>query len=181
MAAGRPLADPSRVAHVAVAFLERARGSRRSAGFFCAEERHIEGFSSLLLGEQPVWRPAEWPATVERNRGLREQIRRASSKGVRIRRVDARELHPGSPLRSQLEALAGEWVASRHMDPMKFLVGVEPFHCPDELYTFWQNATAEWSNSFRLYPFTLRAGGWWKTSCAIGERPTAPPSFSSMP
>ncbi|MGH7272697.1 MAG: phosphatidylglycerol lysyltransferase domain-containing protein, partial [Polyangiaceae bacterium] len=95
-------------------------------------QHELEGFARVLLGEQPIWHPASWPATLAANRRLREQIRRARAKGVRVRRVDAAELGPSSPLRAEIDALAEEWLRSRHMAPMAFLVSLELFHCPAE-------------------------------------------------
>ncbi len=132
VAAGRPIADSSSVASVASAFVSSARANGRSACFFATETREIEGFASLLLGKQPAWRPMEWPGIRARYRRLREQIRRARAKGVRVRRIDARELDPGSRLRSELEAIADEWLGSRHMAPMAFLVALEPYHVPTD-------------------------------------------------
>lgn len=130
IAAGRPLVDASCVSHAAMAFLCSAKANGRSACFFATETSNIEGFASLLLGQQPLWRPAEWIAKRGQHRSLREQIRRAKAKGVRVRRIDAGELDRGSPLRSEVESLAKEWLASRHIAPMAFLVSVEPFHVP---------------------------------------------------
>ena len=58
VAAGAPVAEPSRIAEVARTFVEKARAQGRRACFFATESRDIEGFARLLLGEQPVWDPA---------------------------------------------------------------------------------------------------------------------------
>ncbi len=94
--------------------------------------RSSEGFAYFLLGEQPSWSPAEWPAILARHRRLREQLRRARAKGVRVRKVLASELSPGSVLRVACEALAREWLEFRRMPPMRFVVALEPFVFPDE-------------------------------------------------
>lgn len=132
VAAGAPLAEPDRLADVAAAFVRAARAAGRRACFFCAERQPLDGFSSLLLGLQPVWRPSEWPSKVATHRRLREQVRRAHAKGVRVRPVGADELRAGSALREEVEALARQWLASRHMEPMGFLVALEMFHLPEE-------------------------------------------------
>lgn len=132
IAAGAPLAEPSRIPDVAKAFVHSARERGRRACFFATESCEIEGFSRLLLGEQPVWDPATWPDAVATHRRLREQIRRPRAKGVVVRRVGPGELESGSPLRQQVDALAREWLGSRRMTPMGFLVALEPFHLPEE-------------------------------------------------
>jgi phosphatidylglycerol lysyltransferase len=136
IAAGAPIAEPSRVVEVARRFVDRARAAGRRACFFAAEGEDRaawrDGFSLLLLGEQPFWVPAAWPETLKRTRSLREQIRRARAKGVTVRRVRDDELAPGSELRGRAEALAKEWLDRRRMAPMGFLVALEPFHLPGE-------------------------------------------------
>ncbi len=132
IAAGSPLAEPTRRAEVARAFVREAARARRRACFFACEGAELPGFARLLLGEQPVWAPGAWRAGLAKHRSLREQIRRAVAKGVTVRRVDASELAPGAALRARVEALAEDWLASRRMAPMGFLVALEPFHRPEE-------------------------------------------------
>ena len=132
IAAGSPFAEASRVPAVARAFVDDARRSGRRASFFASEAAPIQGFARLLLGEQPVWTAATWKAGVATHRRLREQIRRSKAKGVTVRRVDPRDLAPGTALRAQVEGLARDWLATRRMAPMGFLVALEPFHLPEE-------------------------------------------------
>jgi phosphatidylglycerol lysyltransferase len=132
IAAGAPVAEASRIPEVARSFVRSARDKGRRACFFATECREIDGFARLLLGEQPVWDPAAWPNLLATHRRLREQIRRPKAKGVTVRRVEAGELEPRTLLRRQVEALADEWLGSRRMVPMGFLVAIEPFHFPDE-------------------------------------------------
>ena len=132
VAAGAPIAEPSNRSAVANAFVRDARAAGRRACFFGIEPPELEGFAHLLLGEQPSWSPAEWPGILARHRRLREQLRRAAAKGVRVRKVLASELSTGSVLRAKCEALAREWLALRHMPPMRFVVALEPFVFADE-------------------------------------------------
>ncbi len=129
---GAPFADASQIPAVAESFVQCARERGRRACFFATEVRAIEGFSRLLLGEQPVWRPSAWPDCVSRHRRLREQIRRPRAKGLVVRRVEPRELDSHTDLRAQIDALAREWLGTRRMLPMGFLVAIEPFHLPEE-------------------------------------------------
>jgi phosphatidylglycerol lysyltransferase len=76
-------------------------------------------------------RPSEWGPILKRSPRLREQLRRARAKGVVVRQVEAAALEDG-PLRLEVERLRGEWLGSRAMEPMGFLVAVEPFHEPRE-------------------------------------------------
>src|SRR5690606_30067269 len=88
------------------------------------------GFQSLHLGEQPEFTPEGWLRTLQGHRSLREQLRRARAKGVTIRRVSPAELEEGTPLRRRLEAMAAAWLGSRPLEPMGFLVALEPFWNP---------------------------------------------------
>jgi phosphatidylglycerol lysyltransferase len=90
----------------------------------------------LLIGEQPVWDPRRWRATLQQTPSLREQLRRARAKGVRARAVQPEESAPGSPLRASIEALIASWQGSKAMPPMGFLVRVEPFELADERRSF---------------------------------------------
>ncbi|HEY8089495.1 MAG TPA: DUF2156 domain-containing protein [Polyangiaceae bacterium] len=133
VAACSPLvpAEGDAVAHrAALRFVEAARTSGRRACFFGAEGPAHEGLSGLMIGEQPLFRPREWLRDLTKHRRLREQLRRARAKGLRVRSLAPGELVEGSPLRLAIERLAGDWLGSRHIEPMGFLVALEPFHCP---------------------------------------------------
>lgn len=132
IAAGRPLAAASDEARAAERFAAAARAARRRPVFFAVE--HLDpfsGFRRLALGLQSILEPSRWPATLATHRRLREQLRRARAKGVTVRVVEPAELAPGLPLRAEVERLCGEWLAARAMEPMAFLVAVEPFHAPE--------------------------------------------------
>jgi phosphatidylglycerol lysyltransferase len=47
---------------------------------------------------------------------------------VTVRLASAAEVAPGTALRGEIERLGREWLATRPMEPMGFLVAVEPFH-----------------------------------------------------
>jgi phosphatidylglycerol lysyltransferase len=89
------------------------------------------------VGLQPVWDPRAWSEAVARSGSLGYQLRRAANKGVRVRRVDARELsNPRSPVRAGIERLIERWLGTRRMSPMSFLVHVQPFTFAEERRTF---------------------------------------------
>jgi len=135
VAAGSPLGnDP---APVAERFVAAARAADRRALFFGVESPEWAGdaFSSLRLGEQPEFTPADWTRSAMAHKSLREQLRRARAKHVRVRAVRPEELAPGQPLRTALELMAAAWLESRPLEPMGFLVALEPlWHPEDHLY-----------------------------------------------
>lgn len=134
VAAGEPVASPDRVAELATGFVEEARRNGRRACFFAVgadlvSEAEMRG---MPIGDEPIWDPAEWEPTLRASRKLREQLRRARAKGVRTRVLDAHEVGEASPLRPQLDRVAADWLESRRMAPMAFLVQVDPFAHPAE-------------------------------------------------
>ncbi len=124
--------DSSAGSRAAARFVEAARSSGRRACFFATESGAPDGMSRVLIGEQPVFRPREWLSSLPKRKRLREQLRRPRAKGVRVRPVLAGELAPGTPLRREVEELGGAWLRGRHIEPMAFLVALEPFHHPEE-------------------------------------------------
>lgn len=139
VAAGAPIAPEERLGEVAARFVEEARRARRRVCFFATERRFAPGagLSTLAIGEQPVWDPAEWDATLLASRSLREQLRRARVKGVVVRSLSTVEIRdPEAPLRREIEGLIARWLGARPMAPMGFLVDVEPFSFAGERLYF---------------------------------------------
>lgn len=132
--AAAPVADPARFPAVLAGFIAAAKAARRRVCCFGTENRFVDGTSwhALRIGDQPVWRPSEWDATLAANRSLREQLRRARAKDVSVRTLTTDELAPEHPIRIQVDALIARWLASRTIAPMGFLVQVEPFSFPAE-------------------------------------------------
>jgi len=129
VAVGGPLASRADRGDIASRFARDAAHSGHRASFFACDD--VEGFgaafSLLQLGEQPIWHPAVWDETLGTRRRLREQLRRARAKGVRVRRVWPEELANASGLRRAIEDLGARWLASRPMEPMGFLVKLALF------------------------------------------------------
>lgn len=135
VAAGAPLCAPGRFAEVVTAFVAAAAKQGRRACFFGTEDRFATAvpLRSLLIGEQGVWDPALWTATLGRTRSLREQLRRARSKGVRVRLATADELSGRtSPMAAAVNELMRSWLATHEMPAMGFLVDVDPLAAPGD-------------------------------------------------
>ena len=133
IAIGAPLVDEARRAAAVQRFRAAARARGRRAVFFGVEDRTcLDGSRTLMLGLQSVLKPSAWDITLRQRPRLREQLRRARAKGVTVRAVDPGELAEGMPLRAEVERLRREWLGSRAMEPLGFLVAVEPFHAASE-------------------------------------------------
>jgi phosphatidylglycerol lysyltransferase len=129
VAAGAPLADEARIVEVAAVFVAAARAAGRRASFFATEERFTTRvpLRSLLVGEQGTWDPSGWDAALAASRSLREQLRRARAKGVRVRALDALQATAaGAPTRPAVLALVERWLRGRELAPMGFLARVDP-------------------------------------------------------
>ncbi len=134
VAAGAPVGPAEQLAELTARFVAEARRAGRRVCCFATEARFHEatGWASLRVGDQPSWAPQDWGAVVKQSRSLREQLRRATAKGVGVRQVAPGELAAGQPIRAALDGLIARWLASRIIAPMGFLVQVDPFTFPDE-------------------------------------------------
>jgi len=126
--AGAPIAPEERVGEVAARFASFARRCGRRVRFFAVADRFLEraSFASIQVGEQPSWDPAGWEVILRGSRSLREQLRRARARGVRVRPLAPEEVEGGAA-RERIERLIARWLGAKQMAPMGFLVQLQPF------------------------------------------------------
>ena len=127
VAAGAPLAPQESLAEAAEAFVAAARAAGRRVCFFAAEVRLVRvlDWSALLIGEQPVWSPADWAETLRASSSLREQLRRARAKGVTVRELRPGEWGSDTPLRAADRSADSSLARAASMAPLGFLVQVD--------------------------------------------------------
>jgi len=133
--AGSPIADPEHLPDVAGAFVAWAGKRGRRVSFFGVEQGFLDrvDLRSFELGRQPFWDAGHWPEIVASRRSLREQLRRARAKGVRVEAMPAEAVgDEKGEIRRDVGRLIGRWLASRPMPPMAFLVELEPFAFAEE-------------------------------------------------
>lgn len=124
---GAPVCALERLAAVAAELeAEAARAGERVCYFGAGERleqavRNSPEHSMVLLGAQPVWDPAGWPAIVARHASLRAQVNRARNKGVAVREWPAERATGHPALRRCLD----EWLRGRGLPPLHFLVEPE--------------------------------------------------------
>ena len=137
VAAGEPIAAEPALVSVAEAFIAAQRAAGRRVCFFGTEGRLARSpqLARRLLGEQPVWDPRRWDAHVRAHRSLREQLRRARAKGVRVVPL-ALTLLDTTPWRVAIDVLLMRWRATRSMATMAFLVDVDLTHHRDRRRVF---------------------------------------------
>ena len=122
--AGAPVCDERRLESVAAEFVAGARLRGQRVCYFGAgdrlESRYLgdPSWSRVLLGAQPTWDPRAWSDAVASRASLRAQFNRARNKGVYIREWQSAEAENDPALRRCL----AEWLATRHLPPLHFLV-----------------------------------------------------------
>lgn len=125
--AGAPVCRAERLAAVAAEFETATRRSALRVCYFGAEGRleslyhRDERYAQVVLGAQPVWNPRRWPEIPACHASLRAQLHRARNKGVRVTEWDSARAERSAALRRCL----GEWLATRGLPPLHFLVEPE--------------------------------------------------------
>ena len=136
--AGAPVCARERLSSAATELEADAVGRGARVLFFGAGDRlervyaRREGHSLVRLGAQPVWDPAAWSDIVRRKASLRAQLNRARNKGVRIEEWPAARAGTSDTLRSVLR----EWLATRGLPPLSFLVVPDILDTLDDRRTF---------------------------------------------
>jgi phosphatidylglycerol lysyltransferase len=122
--AGAPVCASEQLADVAKEFEQAASREGKRVCYFGAEAR-LESLyrgaathSMVLLGAQPIWRPLNWLKVVSRRASLRAQFNRARNKSVSVSEWPSSQAakHPA------LQTCLQEWLATRGLPPMHFLV-----------------------------------------------------------
>jgi phosphatidylglycerol lysyltransferase len=125
--AGAPVCPPERVSEVVDEFERQCTIERMRVCYFGAEERleaAVHGRAThamVLLGAQPSWNPAAWAGIIAGKASLRAQLNRARNKGVIVSPMSPAEA-TGNP---ELQRVLREWLATRGLPPMHFLVEPE--------------------------------------------------------
>ena len=154
--AGEPVASRDNTIPAAEEFVAHAEASGKRVAFFATEGALASSprFHRVLIGEQPVWNPMEWPQTLRASRSLREQLRRARAKGVVVRTVAASDHATDAALSRLME----RWLATRAMPAMHFLVELEPFVQRDSRRLFVAERGGEVVAFLSLAPVSARNG-----------------------
>jgi len=124
---GAPVAADVDLRDVAEEFERDARAARAGVVYFGAEERlealyrGTKTHSAILLGAQPSWDPADWAKIIATHSSLRAQLNRARNKGVSV------SLWPSvqAERSPELKTLLQEWLGTRGLPPLHFLVEPE--------------------------------------------------------
>lgn len=121
---GAPICPANRVQEVAEEFHLDAQNHDQRVCFFGAGSR-LEGalvgaghWSAASLGAQPSWDPVTWDEIIRSHSSLRAQLNRARNKKVSVELLTA----PDRALVAKLSSCLGEWLATRGLPSLHFLV-----------------------------------------------------------
>ncbi|RYG69619.1 DUF2156 domain-containing protein, partial [bacterium] len=122
--AGAPVCDESHLAAVIEEWESEATAAGETVCYFAAAGRLHEllkrkdGYSTVILGSQPVWHPAEWGQIFAARSTLRAQLSRSRNKGVTVNEwpVERARNNP------QLKLILAQWLRSRGLPSLHFLV-----------------------------------------------------------
>lgn len=127
LVAGEPVCPADSLGQITAEFEEFAKQQGRRVCYVCAAEplrellAHSREHSTVSLGAQPVWNPAEWPSIVKKRASLRAQLHRARNKGVRVEEVGS----PAAARDVELRRVLEQWMALRRLPPFGFIAEPE--------------------------------------------------------
>lgn len=128
--AGSPVAATNCLDTVAREFASHARQNHRRVVFFGTESRFARsvGLKSLVVGSQTTFDARDWQSLVNRRPSLREQLRRARAKGVRVERLFPSQMaRSRTLLRLDIDTLIARWLAEKRLPPLGFVAAIQPF------------------------------------------------------
>ncbi|HEY5086678.1 MAG TPA: DUF2156 domain-containing protein [Gemmatimonadaceae bacterium] len=124
---GAPIAADSDLRDVAEEFERDSRVHHAGVVYFGAEERlealyrNTTTHTAILLGAQPAWDPREWPSILATHSSLRAQLNRARNKDVSVALWPSERAEHNPELKKLLQ----EWLGTRGLPPLHFLVEPE--------------------------------------------------------
>ena len=171
--AGAPVTPHERFVPVALEFEADARRAREKVCWFAAEEwfeslwQQHSRRAKVILGAQPVWDPQSWAERLKDNAGLRAQLNRARNKDVTVAEWDTDRAAREPELRTILE----QWLASRGLPPMHFLVEPETLDRLGDRRVFVAQSPGGLHGFLVACPVPARSG--WLAELVV-RRPVAP-------
>jgi phosphatidylglycerol lysyltransferase len=95
----------------------------------------------VKVGEDNFYDLQTWSARGQKMKHIRANINRAAREGVTVRRCPPEEMT--AELRAQVRRVIDEWLATRGMAALSFLLGIDPFERMDDrrLFLAWQGET----------------------------------------
>jgi lysylphosphatidylglycerol synthetase-like protein (DUF2156 family) len=156
--AGAPICTLDRLPEVIKEW--RSANPALPACYFGAEERVHEAlgknpeYSTVVLGAQPVWSPANWAKAIDGDASLRYQLQRARRKEIEVSEWAADRVTGNLDLQRVLH----EWLQTRGLPPMHFLVEPETLDCLDDRRLFVAERKGRPVGFVTMSPVPTRSG-----------------------
>ena len=125
--AGAPVCEATRLQDTIDEWEMYAAEQQLTVVYFGAEDRlqqtlaRTSEYTPVTLGSQPEWRPSDFVLRIQQEPSLRAQLNRARNKGVSVTEWSRNRAEN----HSELKALLTEWLATRGLPPLHFLVEPE--------------------------------------------------------
>lgn len=159
---GAPVCALDRLGAVAAEFVAYARNDSHRVCYFGAGDRlesryaNDAAWSRVLLGAQPVWDPREWSSAIAKRSSLRAQFNRARNKGITVA-----EWLPGHAENNpQLRRCLMEWLATRRLPPLHFMVEPETLSSLQDRRVFVAERGAQEVVAFTVLSPVPARNGW---------------------
>lgn len=141
---GDPICAEADIVPLTAAFRRAARRARMTVAFLPATPRAMRllterlGFDAVKVGEDNFYDLQTWSAHGQKMKHIRANINRAVREGVTVRRCPPEEMT--DEIRAQVRHVIDEWLATRGMAALSFLLGIHPFERMDDrrLFLAWQ-------------------------------------------
>lgn len=123
VASGEPVCPPGTEDAIAREFEKESSTHGKKVCYFAGEGASANSPYSVVIGSQPVWNPGEWSGILAKTPSLRAQINRARNKGVTVETWGTGiSLSGEESLHARLRPVLREWLSTRRMLPLHFLV-----------------------------------------------------------
>lgn len=128
--AGAPVCAAERLSAILEEWnADTARCRERSCYFGAAGRLHetltaTRGYSTIVLGAQPVWDLREWPEPSRLRSSLRAQLSRARNKGVRVVEWNWQRAEHNP----ELQRVLTEWLQRKPLPSLHFLIEPQTLH-----------------------------------------------------
>jgi phosphatidylglycerol lysyltransferase len=158
--AGAPVCEPARLSAVIQELEEEARALGRRVCYFGAEQWMLNQLEAdpnhvaALLGAQPAWHPQSWPKILASRASLRAQLYRARNKDVSVQEWPEKAA-AANPI---LHRCLAEWLETRGLPPMHFLVEPETLECLQDRRVFVAVRSGEVAGFLVASPVPRRHG-----------------------
>lgn len=141
---GDPICAEADIVPLAAAFRRGAKRAGMTVAFLPATPRAARllterlGFDAVKVGEDNFYDLQTWSARGQKMKHIRANINRATREGVAVRRCPLEGAT--EEVRAQVRQLIDQWLTTRGMAALSFLLGIHPFERMEDrrLFLAWR-------------------------------------------